>query len=296
MLEQRITTPEQQKWIAKLVGFDYEIVYRPGKENNAADALSRRSSHAELATLAVSAPTSDIWNQIAAATVTDDELAPIVDRIQKGDRSDTGYDLRHGCLIVNGRVVVPKGALRTRLLREFHESAFGGHSGILRTFKRVQQLFDWPGLKKDVTNFIRSCDTCQRNKADTRSPAGLLAPLPIPKQIWSDISMGFITGLPRSKGKDTILVVVDRMSKYAHFIALSHPYTAKDVADVFVRNVVRLHGIPKTIVSDRDRIFVSVFWRELFKMLGTQLKMSSAYHPQTDGQTEVVNRCLEQYL
>ncbi|GKF58746.1 putative mitochondrial protein, partial [Tanacetum coccineum] len=115
-------------------------------------------------------------------------------------------------------------------------------------------------------------------------------------KIWSSISMDFIEKLPISHGKTGILVVVDRLSMYAHFMAMQHPFTASTVAQVFLDNVYRLHGMPDSIVSDRDKIFLSHFWQSLFKMLKVQLKMSTAYHPQTNGQTEIVNKCLECFL
>lgn len=149
---------------------------------------------------------------------------------------------------------------------------------------------------RETQEFIRQCVVCQQTKYSTQKSGGLLQPLPLPQHIWEDISMDFIMGLPPSKGFTVIMVVVDRFSKAIHLGALATGFTAYKVAELFVSIVCKHHGLPKSIISDRDPIFISRFWKDLFTFSGTLLRMSSAYHPQTDGQTEVMNRTVEQYL
>ena len=134
-------------------------------------------------------------------------------------------------------------------------------------------------MKTDLKKFIRDCDTCQRIKSATSFPAGLLQPLSIPHTPWTDVSLDFVEGLPKSMGFEVILVVVDRLTKYVHFVPVSHPYNASKIASLYMQNIFKLHGMPSSIVSDRDATFTSKFWSELFKLQGTMLAMSIAYHP-----------------
>ncbi|KAK4390194.1 Transposon Ty3-G Gag-Pol polyprotein [Sesamum angolense] len=157
-------------------------------------------------------------------------------------------------------------------------------------------MFFWGKLKEDVVLWIQSCDVCQKAKAERVPYRGLLQPRPVPHQAWSSVSMDFVEGLSKSEGRNCIMVVVDRLTKYSHFLALTHPFSAELVARIFMDNVYKLHGFPTNIVTDRDKIFTSSFWKELFKLLGTNLNLSTAYHPQSDGQTERVNQCVENYL
>ncbi|GJT77979.1 ty3-gypsy retrotransposon protein [Tanacetum coccineum] len=230
------------KWQPKLMGYDYEVMYKKGLENGAADALSRLRSGNELLSMFVPSISTDL--------------------MQKGQVAKKHYVWVNEKLLRKGKIVVGQDEeLRRKLLQYFYEDFIRGHS-----------------------------------RPDLSAYPGLLQPLPIPQTIWSQISMDFIKGLPKSHGNDVIMVVVDRLSKYAHFIGLSHPFNEAQIAQVFLDSIYKLHGIPESIISDRDKIFISAFWKEFFKALKFKLHMSTAYHPQTNGQTEVVNRCLEGYL
>lgn len=151
-------------------------------------------------------------------------------------------------------------------------------------------------MRRDVENFVAAFLLCQQTKYSTQAPVGLLQPLQIPDKLWDEITMDFIVGLPLSYGYTVMMVVVDRLTKYAHFGALSSNFNASWAAKLFIEIVVRHHSYPSVIISDRDPIFLSHFWENFFKLSGMKLKHSTANHPQTDGQTEVVNRGLEQYL
>ena len=183
--------------------------------------------------------------------------------------------------------------MKRDMINQFHGSS---HEGFHKTFQQVQANFYWLKMREDIKAFIKKCEICQKHKVEEGSPTGLLQPLSIPNKVWEDISMDFIDGLPLSQGKSTIMVVVDRLSKYSHFMPVSHPYTAMSIARIFFENIFKLHGMPRTIVCDRDVTFTSGFWTELFRLNRTSFKFSLTYHPQTDGQTKVVNHTLEMYL
>jgi hypothetical protein len=161
----------------------------------------------------------------------------------------------------------------------------------------LKENFWWSNMKVDIAKYVSECDTCQRIKASHLKPSGTLQPLPIPSWKWDDISMDFVSGLPLTSRKhDSIWVIVDRLTKTAHFIPVHTTYDAKDYASLYIKHIDRLHGVPKTIISDRGSLFVARFWEQLHKSLGTKIIRSSAYHPQTDGQTERVNQILEDML
>jgi hypothetical protein len=235
--------------------------------------------------------------QVTQSYESDSKCSDIISKLSIDSQAVQNFTYTNGLLRYKGKLYIgDSGHLKQQLLASFHDSALGGHSGERATYQRLKLNFYWPKLKKQVTEFVKQCAICQKNKSENIPYPGLLQPLPLPDMAWTHISMDFIEGLPKSQSKDVILVVVDRLSKYAHFIALSHPYNASDIAQLFLDNVFKLHGLPKVILIDRDPIFTSTIWQSLFKAMGVQLHLTSAYHPQTDGQTERVNQCLENYL
>ncbi|KAK8923731.1 hypothetical protein KSP39_PZI019566 [Platanthera zijinensis] len=264
---------------------DYEIVYKQGKKNVVVDALS---CIPEGTLHHFSGPLIGALDDIQAEILQDPDLCSIVESLQQELAITPGFHLQNGHLYYHDKVVIPTSSpWRITMLLEFHSSLIGGHAGVLHTLQRIRANVFWKGQQKDVQQFVRQCEICQRQKYKTTSPACLLTPLEILQQIWDTVFMDFIDDLPRSQGQTVILVLVDKMSKYDHSLALHHPYMGESVADLFVREIIQLHCISRTIISDRDSVFVGNFWRELFRLQGTRLCMSTAHHPQKDGQTKV---------
>jgi hypothetical protein len=189
------------------------------------------------------------------------------------------------------RIYVPSSKeLRNLVLKEMHNVPYARHLDYQKKITTVRSQFFWPGMKKDVVDYIARCMECQRVKVDHRHPTGLLQPLPIPEKKWEVITIDFITKLPRTKRQhDSIMVVVEKLTKAAHFVPVKTTHIIDNIADIFMREIARLHGIPRTIVSDRDTKFTSNFWKGLFKGFGTNLKSITTYHSHSDGQTQRVN-------
>ncbi|KAK4397971.1 RNA-directed DNA polymerase [Sesamum angolense] len=195
----------------------------------------------------------------------------------------------------DGRVFVPTGTLRRRLLRETHDPLWAGHPGIDRMVALLARRYYWPRMEEDVEAYVRTCLVCQLDKVERKKEAGLLQPLPIPEVPRQSVPMDSISGFPMVNGMTSILVVVDRFSKCGIFISAPHACPAETATELF-KNVTKYFGVPKDIVSDRDARFTGRFWATLFNMMETELKFSTANHPQIDGQTERVNALVEDYL
>ncbi len=289
---QKKLNPRHAKWVEYIQAYTFVLKHKAGKENRVADALSRRSM------LLTSVSTEVIgFERLKEEYEHCPDFKETYQSIRQGPSSQfSDFTIHDGFLFKGNKLCIPRTSTRDFLVWEIHAGGLAGHFGRNKTILEVEDQFFWPGLKKNVAQIVARCRTCTTAKQQ-RQNTGLYTPLPVPECPWQDISMDFVLGLPKTLRKhDSVYVVVDRFSKMAHFIPCSQTYDASKIAKLFLNEVVRLHGLPKTIVSDRDVKFTSYFWKTLWHMLGTKLKFSTAYHPQTDGQTEVVNRSLGNLL
>ena len=276
------------RWVEILQDFSFSLRHRPGRDNKVADALSRRQH-----TLQVS----------QAAIIGFDRLpliyqdCPDFRAFWSGNTTDQlEFRIEAGFLFFQDRLCIPSGSTRDFLVWELHGGGMAGHFGISKTIQATELRYYWPLLRCDVRRIIGRCSICTIGKL-TKQNTGQYLPLPMPDSPWQEVSLDFVLGLPRTRRQfDAILVVVDRFSKMAHFVACSRMTGAAHTAWLFFNEVVRLHGVPRSIVSDRDVRFTSVFWKALWHLMGTTLQFSTAFHPQTDGQTEVTNRSLGNLL
>ncbi|KAK1693114.1 hypothetical protein QYE76_009811 [Lolium multiflorum] len=243
--EHKFSTPIQQKAFFKLMGLQYRVVYKKGVTNRAADALSRRPHNTE--TMAISAVQPRWIESVIEGYQADPKAQELLTELAITQTNDQGYSLHKGVIRHKGRVWLgTQHQAHQAVLLAFHHSALGGHSGILPTYQKIKKLFSWPGMKESVHKFVQSCTVCQQAKSEHVRYPGKLQPLPIPKEAWHTVGMDFIEGLPVSNKFDTILVVVDKLTKFGHFIPLKHPFTASTVAQAFFDTVYRLHGLPQT--------------------------------------------------
>ncbi|KAA0025885.1 ty3-gypsy retrotransposon protein [Cucumis melo var. makuwa] len=287
-----------------------------GKANVVADALSRKVAHSatlitkqapllrdlERAEIAVSV--GEVTSQLAQLTVqptlrqriivaqlNDPYLVEKHLLVEAGQSQDFSISSDDG-LTFDGRLCVPEdSAVKVELLNEAHSSPFSMHPRSTKMYQDLRCVYWWRNMKREVANFVSRCLVCQQVKAPRQRPAGLLQPLSVPGWKWESVSMDFITGLPKTlKGYTVIWVVVDRLTKSAHFILGKSTYTASKWGQLYMTEIVRLHGVPVSIVSDRDARFTSKFWKGLQLALATRLDFSTTFHPQTDGQTERLNQ------
>ena len=315
------TQPElnlrQRRWMEFVADYDLDIAYHPGKANLVADALSRRRAEVSaekeadelegmvrslhLNTVASAdeplgleaVDQADLLTRIQQAQLLDENLQKVADNDQ------TEYQrASNGTILVHGRISVPNNKeLKEEIMRQAHKSKFSVHPGLNKMYRDLKRYYHWIRMKTDIAEWVAQCPTCQLVKAEHQVPSGLLQSLPIPEWKWDHITMDFVTGFPTTRNKkDAVWVVVDRLTKSAHFLAIKKGDGVDEIVKVYLDEIVRLHGVPASIVSDRDPRFTSYFWRAFQKALGTRVNMSTAYHPQTDGQSERTIQTLEDML
>jgi hypothetical protein len=261
LLEQRLYSEEQQKCVTKILGYDFEIIYKKGKQNVVVDALSRKDEDVEAFLYAILIIQTDWIIEARDEWKNDEKVWTLIQRLQQDSSTSNTFTWKNDSLWYKDCLYLCKNSqLKQNVLLELHTSPVGGHSGFLKTYHRVKKEFFGDGLKTDVQMFVAECLVFQQNKVETIKTPGLLQPLAILSQHWEKVSMDFITGLPKSEGNSVIMVIVDRLTKYTHFCELSHPFKASTVSTAFMETVQKLHGSPKFIVSDRDPIFTGNIW------------------------------------
>ena len=310
----------QARWSEFLQGFNFEWEYRPGV-TCPADPLSRMNAHKPSNNPEEEPPISihqNHWSMKEGTSVLAAIRADGATRAsQRRDEIEklciTGYaedpwfqkpanleklDLSNGLYFKDTRVVVPAGEpLKRIILSLAHSAPMAGHGGVARTYHFISRHYWWPGMKRDVLQYVKECTSCQAVKSSRQKAQGLLMPLPIPDQRWWTITMDFITDLPTSTlGHDSIYVFCDKLSKMIHLAPTTKTCDAKEAARLFITTIVKLHGLPREMVSDRDSKFTSIFWQEVMRILDIRSSLSTAFHPQTDGQTERTNQVVEDYL
>jgi hypothetical protein len=311
----------QSRWSELLQSYNFRWQYRPGR-TNIADSLSRIDGQSQglagpVTGSATGVRPDSVRNESETVTIStgvepllmalhvkpQDQAKGLTKMIVEGYASEKDVVVKHnllpnpnGLYYKDDCIFVPEKCVDT-VIRLGHDSPFAGHFGLRKTLALVKRNYWWPSMKESIKTYLDGCPVCQRSKSLTTKPQGLLQPLPIPERRWSSISMDFITCLPKTvNNKDSILVFVDRFSKMVHFLPVEESIDARGFARCFIDGVVKLHGFPKEIICDRDPKFRAAFTQTFMEMCGVELKMSTSFHPQTDGQTERTNRTLEQYL
>lgn len=321
--EARNLTRRQARWSLFLSRFDFLIRHRPGRLGGKPDALSRREDLRpdgpdnankvlldtnRFYTLAMrrgmvrTDGDTDLLRRIRESESFDEELIEAIEKLKDGAPRALANDLEEwntedGLLLYRGKVYVPKDEeVRRDIVKLHHDSLPVGHPGRWKTYELVSRNYWWPGMSSFVERYVSGCDTCVRTKNIPQRPVGPLQPNEVPNGPWQTISCDFITQLPQSGEYDAIFVVVDRLTKQAHFIPTTSDIDSARTADLFVSEVWKHHGTPRKVISDRGTQFVSRFMKAVLHRLGIEGATSTSFHPQTDGQTERVNQELEQYL